>query len=137
VHEYSGAGGISKFVCYCYWRECQLPLFVHRREKFDAASAQVRAQDGKRFDSCGSEPSALPAVASCLQDKPSAAESGGAGAAAPTCDAKFQKLGHTALTTRESASARRLAGRQRTAAAAQPFVKRGFGSSTFKCTCEH
>jgi hypothetical protein len=54
----------------------------------------------------------LPAVASPLQDKPSAAESVGAGAAAPTCDSKILKVGCTAVAIRESASARRLAERQ-------------------------
>jgi hypothetical protein len=39
----------------------------------------------------------------------------GVGAAAPTCDYKILKVGYTAETIRESASARRLAARQRTA----------------------
>jgi hypothetical protein len=56
----------------------------------------------------------LPAVASRLQDKPSAAESGGSGAAAPTCDSKTLKVSYTAAAIRESASARRLGERQRT-----------------------
>jgi hypothetical protein len=58
---------------------------------------------------------ALPAVASRLQDKPRAVESGDVGAAAPTCDLNILKVGYTAATTLESASARRLAERERTA----------------------
>jgi hypothetical protein len=57
----------------------------------------------------------LPAVASRLQDKPSAAESGGGGGGSLTCDSKILKVGYTALTVRESASARRLAECQWTA----------------------
>jgi hypothetical protein len=88
--------------------------FVHRREKFDAASSlryecAMSAHDYKRFVARGNEPSArqaernglrgfggsrshlpsasLPAVASRLLDKPSAVESGGAGAATFKCQA--------------------------------------------------
>jgi hypothetical protein len=47
----------------------------------------------------------LPAVASRLQDNPSAAESGGVGAAAPTCDSGILKVDYTPVAIRESASA--------------------------------
>jgi hypothetical protein len=58
---------------------------------------------------------ALPAVSSRLRDKLSAADNGGVGATAPNCYSKILKVGYTAVTIRESASARRLAEHQRTA----------------------
>jgi hypothetical protein len=72
----------------------------------------------------------LPAVASRLQDKPSAVESGGAGAAAPICDSKILKVGYKAAAIRESASARRLADRQLTAPQAQPQLLLNVGVHT-------
>jgi hypothetical protein len=62
----------------------------------------------------------MPAVASRLQDKPSAAESEGVGAAAPTCDLKILKVVYKAVAILESASARRLVERQRAAPKAKP-----------------
>jgi hypothetical protein len=52
----------------------------------------------------------LPVVASLVQDKPIAAESGGVGAAAH-CESKILELGYTAVAVCESATASRLAER--------------------------
>jgi hypothetical protein len=67
----------------------------------------------------------LPAVASRLQDKPSAAESGDVGAAATTCALKKTKVGYTAVTICESTSVRCLAESQRTAPQAQRLANVG------------
>jgi hypothetical protein len=88
---------------------------------------QVPAQNGKRFVARDSELSEKQAERS--KKRKSAAESGGAWAAAPTCDSKILKLGYTAATTREFASTRRLAERQRTAPQASPSAEWEFGSS--------
>jgi hypothetical protein len=53
----------------------------------------------------------------------------GAEAAATTCDSKILKVGYTAATTRESAMARHLAERQRTAPQAYPSTERDFWGS--------
>jgi hypothetical protein len=71
----------------------------------------------------------LPAEASRLQDKPSAAENGGVGAAAPTCNKKNMKVGYTTLSIRECASARRLAERLLTAPQAKST------KTTTRCGC--
>jgi len=60
--------------------------------------------------------------------------------AAPTCDSKIQKAGYTAETIRESANARSLVERQRTALKALPSAERGFGAApptTFSCRCKY
>jgi hypothetical protein len=71
----------------------------------------------------------LPAVASRLQDKPSAVESGCVGAAASTCDKKNMKVGYTTVTIRECASARRLIECLRTAPQAKST------KTTTRCGC--
>jgi hypothetical protein len=51
-----------------------------------------------------------PAVASRLQDKPSAEESGDVGAEAFACDSRILKASYTSETTRESAPSPRQSG---------------------------
>jgi hypothetical protein len=71
----------------------------------------------------------LPAVANRLQDKPSAAESGGVGAAVNTCDSKILKVSFKAVNIRVTARARRLAERQQTVPQALLSAERGFWGS--------
>ena len=83
--------------------------FVARGSEPHARQAERRGKGGFGGGSLHLPSASLPAVVNRLQDKPSAAESGGVGAAAPTCDSKILKVGYTAVTIRESVSARRLA----------------------------
>jgi hypothetical protein len=93
-----------------HWRT-DAKILMRRHDGRDTR-VQVREQDFKRLVARGSEPSArqkpiaaesggvgaaaptclsLPAVASRLQDKPSTAESGGVGTAVPTCDSAIRE----------------------------------------------
>jgi hypothetical protein len=89
--------------------------FVARGSELSARQAERSGKQGCGGGSPHLPSALLPAVSSRLQDKAGAMESGEVRAAAPTCDSKILKVGYTAATIGESASARRLAERQWTA----------------------
>jgi len=121
-------------------RACLVALIIYTKKKaavgrrgFMRLYFQVFPLPAKSSVARGSEPSArhaersqkrkcggggqylpsspFPALASRMQDKPSAAESGDVGAVALTCDLRILTVDYTAAAALESASVRRLAER--------------------------
>jgi hypothetical protein len=121
----------------CWGEPPSAKSLVARGNEPPTKQAERCGKRGCGVDSSHLPSASLPAVVSRLQDKPSAARSWDAGTAAPICDKKFFKVCYKAVIIRESASARRLAERQRMAPQAHPSAEWEFGGSTpkcFKCT---